>query len=76
MVHDSNISGAGITAVLGGELARNLPLGLAAFLLASIVFLPTVVFLAIPSPVPTGDWREKASPSSTARSWRCCGGVR
>jgi MFS transporter, PAT family, beta-lactamase induction signal transducer AmpG len=48
----ANISGTGITAVLGGELARNLSLGLAAFLLGLIVFLPTAIFLMMPAPGP------------------------
>jgi PAT family beta-lactamase induction signal transducer AmpG len=46
------ISGAGVTSALGGEFIRHLPIGLAAGLLGTIVFLPTVLFLFIPCPPP------------------------
>jgi PAT family beta-lactamase induction signal transducer AmpG len=46
------ISGTGVTSVLGGELIRHLPLWLAAALLGVIVFLPTTLFLFIPSAGP------------------------
>jgi len=42
------ISGTGVTSVVGGELARHLPIWLAACLLGAIVFLPTAIFLLIP----------------------------
>ncbi len=42
------ISGTGVTSVIGGELVRHLPVGLAAGLLGAIVFLPTAVFPFIP----------------------------
>jgi PAT family beta-lactamase induction signal transducer AmpG len=46
------ISGAGVTSVLGGELIRHFPLGVAAGLLGLIVFLPATLFLFIPCPAP------------------------
>lgn len=46
------ISGTGITSVLGGELLRHLPLWLAASSLGALVFLPTSLFLLIPSAGP------------------------
>ncbi len=42
------ISGTGVTSVLGGEMVRYLPVGLAACLLGGIVFLPAAIFLFIP----------------------------
>jgi PAT family beta-lactamase induction signal transducer AmpG len=46
------ISGAGLTSVLGGELIRHFAIWLAACLLGAIVFLPTALFLFIPSAGP------------------------
>jgi MFS transporter, PAT family, beta-lactamase induction signal transducer AmpG len=46
------ISGTGVTSVLGGELIRHLTVWLAACLLGAIVFLPTALFLFIPSAGP------------------------
>jgi PAT family beta-lactamase induction signal transducer AmpG len=46
------ISGTGVTSALGGELFSRLPAWLAAGLLGAIVFLPTVIFIFIPSPGP------------------------
>jgi PAT family beta-lactamase induction signal transducer AmpG len=51
-VNIAAISGTGITSAIGGELVRHLPVGLAAGLLGAIVFLPTAIFLIIPSPGP------------------------
>ncbi len=44
----SVISGTGVTSVVGGELIRHLPVGVAACLLGALVFLPTAVFPFIP----------------------------
>jgi PAT family beta-lactamase induction signal transducer AmpG len=46
------ISGTGVTSVLGGELVRHLPGWVAAGLLGVLVFLPTALFLFIPSAGP------------------------
>jgi MFS transporter, PAT family, beta-lactamase induction signal transducer AmpG len=46
------IGGMGIASMLGGELARILPISLAAVFMGLIVFLPTAVFLVIPTPGP------------------------
>ena len=46
------IAGTGVTSVLGGELVSHWPLQLAAGFLGAIVFLPTAVFLFIPSQGP------------------------
>jgi PAT family beta-lactamase induction signal transducer AmpG len=54
------ISGTGITSVLGGELIRHLTVWLAACLLGAVVFLPTAIFLFIPS---TGPDRRLAGES-------------
>jgi MFS transporter, PAT family, beta-lactamase induction signal transducer AmpG len=48
----ANVGAAGITAVLGGELVRHLPLWLAALLLGLVVFAPAALFLMIPAPGP------------------------
>jgi len=48
------ISGTGVTSVLGGELIRHLTVWLAACLLGAVVFLPTTMFLFIPSAGPDG----------------------
>ena len=44
--------GIGITAVLGGELVRHLPIRLAATLLGAFVLLPAAIFFVIPAPGP------------------------
>jgi PAT family beta-lactamase induction signal transducer AmpG len=54
------ISGTGVTSVVGGELVRHLPVGVAAGLLGALVFLPTSLFLLIPS---TGPDKRLASDS-------------
>ena len=46
------ISGAGLTAGVGGEFVRRLPLIPAAILIGAIVFLPAAIFLFIPTPGP------------------------
>jgi PAT family beta-lactamase induction signal transducer AmpG len=46
------ISGAGLTAGVGGELVRRLPLIPAAILIGAIVLLPAAIFLFIPAPGP------------------------
>ncbi|HEY2467270.1 MAG TPA: MFS transporter [Terracidiphilus sp.] len=46
------VSGTGIASVLGGELARLLPISLAALVLGLLVFLPASIFLLIPAPGP------------------------
>ena len=45
-------AGNGLMAILAGELVRALPLQLAAILLGLIVFIPTAIFLVMPSPGP------------------------
>jgi PAT family beta-lactamase induction signal transducer AmpG len=46
------ISGAGLTAGVGGEFVRRLPLIPAAILIGAIVLLPAAIFLFIPAPGP------------------------
>jgi PAT family beta-lactamase induction signal transducer AmpG len=48
----SSFAGNGLMAILAGELVRSLPLPLAAVLLGIIVFIPTAIFLLMPSPGP------------------------
>jgi PAT family beta-lactamase induction signal transducer AmpG len=48
----ATFAGNGLMAVLAGELVRALPLPLAAVLLGIIVFIPTCIFLVMPSPAP------------------------
>jgi PAT family beta-lactamase induction signal transducer AmpG len=48
----SSFAGNGLMAVLAGELVRALPLRVAAVLLGVIVFVPTAIFLLMPSPPP------------------------
>jgi len=48
----ATFAGNGLMAVLAGELVRALPLPLAAVLLGLIVFIPTAIFLLMPSPGP------------------------
>src|ERR1700733_4798317 len=43
---------SGCAMVVGGELVRHLPLGLAAAVLGALVFLPATIFLFIPAPGP------------------------
>jgi PAT family beta-lactamase induction signal transducer AmpG len=46
------ISGAGVTALLGGQLVLHLPIVVAAVLVAAVIFLPTAVFPWMPAPGP------------------------
>jgi PAT family beta-lactamase induction signal transducer AmpG len=48
----ASFGGNGLMAILAGELVRALPLQLAAVLLGLIVFIPTAIFLVMPSPGP------------------------
>ncbi|MBW4039876.1 MAG: MFS transporter [Acidobacteria bacterium] len=48
----SSFAGNGIMAVLAGEFVRTLPLPIAAVLLGLVVFVPTAIFLLMPSPAP------------------------
>ena len=48
----SSFAGNGLMAILAGELVRALPPRLAAVFLGLIVFIPTVIFLVMPSPGP------------------------
>ena len=48
----ATFAGIGLMAILAGELVRSLPLPLAAVLLGLIVFIPTSIFLLMPSPGP------------------------
>ena len=48
----ATFAGNGLMAVLAGELVQALPLPLAAVLLGLIVFIPTSIFLVMPSPGP------------------------
>jgi PAT family beta-lactamase induction signal transducer AmpG len=48
----ATFAGNGMMAILAGELVRALPLALAAVLLGLIVFIPTSIFLLMPSPGP------------------------
>ena len=47
-----NVGGSGIMAVATGELVRNVPPHIAAFLLGAVILLPTSVFLFMPAPAP------------------------
>jgi len=48
----ASFGGNGLMAILAGELVRALPIQLAAILLGLIVFIPTAIFLVMPSPGP------------------------
>lgn len=48
----ATFAGNGLMAILAGELVRSLPLPVAAVLLGLIVFIPTSIFLLMPSPGP------------------------
>ena len=48
----ASFAGNGLMTILAGELVRALPIKLAAILLGLIVFLPTAIFLVMPSPGP------------------------
>jgi PAT family beta-lactamase induction signal transducer AmpG len=48
----ATFAGNGLMAILAGEFVRSLPLPLAAVLLGIIVFIPTTIFLVMPSPGP------------------------
>ena len=48
----ASFAGNGLMAILAGELVRALPIQLAAPLLGIIVFIPTAIFLVMPSPGP------------------------
>jgi len=48
----ATFAGNGLMAILSSELVRALPLSLAAILLGIIVFIPTTIFLLMPSPGP------------------------
>ncbi|MGA7155696.1 MAG: MFS transporter [Acidobacteriaceae bacterium] len=48
----ASFAGNGLMAILAGELVRSLPLPLAATLLGLTVFIPTSIFLVMPSPPP------------------------
>ncbi len=48
----ASFAGNGLMTILAGELVRTLPLPLAAVLLGLIVFVPTSIFLLMPSPGP------------------------
>jgi PAT family beta-lactamase induction signal transducer AmpG len=48
----ASFGGNGLMAILAGELVRDLPFQLAAILLGLIVFIPTAIFLVMPSPGP------------------------
>jgi MFS transporter, PAT family, beta-lactamase induction signal transducer AmpG len=47
-----NVGGSGVMAVATGELVRNVPPHIAAFLLGAVIILPTSVFLFMPAPGP------------------------
>jgi PAT family beta-lactamase induction signal transducer AmpG len=47
-----NVGGGGVMAVATGELVRNVPPHIAAFLLGAVIMLPTIVFLFMPAPGP------------------------
>jgi PAT family beta-lactamase induction signal transducer AmpG len=49
-----SIGGSGVMVVVVGELTRHLPLSISAVLLASLILLPTCIFLLIPAPGPDG----------------------
>jgi PAT family beta-lactamase induction signal transducer AmpG len=57
-----NVGGSGLMAVATGELVRNVPPHIAAFLLGAVILLPTSVFLFMPAPGPD---RRLASESFT-----------
>ncbi|HET9088527.1 MAG TPA: MFS transporter [Acidobacteriaceae bacterium] len=46
------ICGIGVASIVGGELVRQLPVGLAAGLVGTMLFLPATIFLFIPAPGP------------------------
>lgn len=46
------ICGAGVTALLGGQLVLHLPIAVAAVLVGTIIFLPTAIFPWMPAPGP------------------------
>src|ERR1700690_2193656 len=48
----ANISGSGVIVVIAGELFRHLSLPTSAALLATLIFLPTCIFVLIPAPGP------------------------
>src|SRR5579862_6772662 len=48
----ANIGGFGVMALLGGELIRNTPPGLAVVLIATLILLPALLFMGIPAPGP------------------------
>jgi MFS transporter, PAT family, beta-lactamase induction signal transducer AmpG len=48
------IAGTGVSSALGGELVHHLPIGVAATLLAMLVFLPASMFPIIPCSLPDG----------------------
>ncbi|MES2219424.1 MAG: MFS transporter [Acidobacteriota bacterium] len=50
----SLISGVGVTSMLGGEVVRHLPIGLAAIVVGMIVFLPATIYAFVPAPGPDG----------------------
>lgn len=47
-----NVGGSGVMAVATGELVRNVPPHIAAWLLGAVIMLPTTVFLFMPAPGP------------------------
>lgn len=46
------ICGTGIASATGGELVRQLPMALAAAIVAAMISFPTIIFLAMPAPGP------------------------
>jgi PAT family beta-lactamase induction signal transducer AmpG len=48
----ANIGTGGLMALIAAEIVHHLPLLLAAILLGSLIFLPTIIFLMIPAPGP------------------------
>ena len=46
------ICGIGVASVVGGELVRQLPVGIAAGLVGTVLFLPAAIFVSIPAPGP------------------------
>ena len=50
----SLISGVGVTSMLGGQVVRHLPIGLAAIVVGMIVFLPATIYVFVPAPGPDG----------------------
>jgi PAT family beta-lactamase induction signal transducer AmpG len=67
--------GNGLASLLGGELARHLPLLLAALALGAIVFLPTAIFLFMPAPGPDRRLASESFPQF-AREIMALGGRR